>query len=245
MDTPKRVLLFPTCLVDTIFPQVAWATVDILEHAGVEIEVPDGLTCCGQPALNAGFRDDASQMARRVVDILYARELPVVLPSGSCTDMLLHQFHELFAGDAVYEERAARLAARTFELTQFLVDVLGVDHTAAARAGCVTYHPCCHGLRGLGLSRQPRALLAAIDARQVALADAESCCGFGGLFAVKMSEISTAMLNRKLDAIEASGADVVAVTDVSCAMHMAGGLHRRGSRVQVRHIAELLRPASR
>jgi L-lactate dehydrogenase complex protein LldE len=242
--SPRTVQLLVTCLVDHLYPRVGLASARILERAGIEVVVPDGQTCCGQPAFNAGCHDDARLMARHTVDVLTKRDAPVVIPSGSCADMLVHQAPALLADDPDYGARAAALAGRTYELTQFLVDVLG----ATACGGCarepVTYHPSCHGLRGLGVRDQPLALLDAvenIDRRP--LHDAETCCGFGGLFSVKMSAISGAMLDRKLDAIEASGAETVIATDVSCLMHMAGGLRRRGSRIGVKHLAEVLADA--
>jgi L-lactate dehydrogenase complex protein LldE len=182
-------------------------------------------------------------MARHTIDVLSRSQAPIVLPSGSCADMIVHHFPELLTGDPNYAAKARDIAGRTYELTQFLVDVLGItDLQSAGRGSRVAYHASCHGLRGLGLKAQPRKLLNHIAGlEQKALAEAETCCGFGGLFAVKMGDISGAMLARKLDDIEASGADVVTGTDVSCLMHIAGGLRRRGSRIQAKHLAELLR----
>jgi L-lactate dehydrogenase complex protein LldE len=235
------VQLLVTCLVDHFYPRVGLAAADILQRAGVDVLVPDGQTCCGQPAFNAGCHDDARLMARHTVDVLTRSDAPVVIPSGSCADMLVHQAPGLLADDPDYGPRAAALAERTYELTQFLVDVLGQTTCGACAREPVTYHPSCHGLRGLDVRRQPLALLDAvenIDRRP--LPDADTCCGFGGLFSVKMSAISGAMLDRKLDAIEASGARTVVATDVSCLMHIAGGLRRRGSSIGVRHLAEVL-----
>ena len=233
--------LLVTCLVDHFYPRAGLATADILERAGLEVLVPDGQTCCGQPAFNAGSQDDARLMARHTVDILSRSDAPVVIPSGSCTDMLVHHAPALLADDPDYGPRAAALADRTYELTQFLVDVLGLTTCNACAREAVTYHPSCHGLRGLGVRDQPIALLDAVEnLDRRPLPDAETCCGFGGLFSVKMSGISGAMLDRKLNAIEASGARTVVATDVSCLMHIAGGLRRRGSSIGVRHLAELL-----
>ncbi len=211
--------LLVTCLVDRFFPDTGDAVVAVLERLGVAVEFPDGQTCCGQPAFNAGFADEARALARHTIDVLSASDAPVVVPSGSCGDMVIHQYAELFANDPVYAARAKALAARTFEFTQFLVDVLGVTRCRRrAPRGKVAYHACCHGLRGLGVDDQPEALLAGVARhRRLPAAEADVCCGFGGLFAVKMADISGAMLARKLDRIEASGADTVVVTDVSCA----------------------------
>jgi L-lactate dehydrogenase complex protein LldE len=238
---PRAVQLLATCLVDHFYPQVGLAVADILERVGLDVAVPEGQTCCGQPAFNAGCQDDARVMARHTVDVLTRSDAPVVVPSGSCADMLVHHAPALLAGEPHYAARAVALAERTYELTQFLVDVLRQPSCGACARGSMTYHPSCHGLRGLGLRDQPIALLDAVknvDLRP--LPDAETCCGFGGLFSVKMSAISGAMLDRKLDAIAASGAGTVVATDVSCLMHMAGGLRRRGSTIRVRHLAEVL-----
>jgi L-lactate dehydrogenase complex protein LldE len=238
---PPRVQLLVTCLVDRFFPDTGEAVVDLLERLGVEVEFPEAQTCCGQPAFNSGYAEEARALARHTIDVMSASDAPIVVPSGSCGDMVIHQYEALFADDPVYAEKVRALSHRTYELTQFLVDVLGVTDVGASAHGRLTYHACCHGLRGLNVRMQPAALLEAVrDAELCPLEEAEVCCGFGGLFAVKMADISAGMLARKLDKIEASGADTVVVTDVSCGMHMNGGLHRRGSRVRVRHLAEIL-----
>jgi L-lactate dehydrogenase complex protein LldE len=230
-----------TCLVDRLYPDTGMAIVDVLERLGVDVECPAGQTCCGQPAFNSGVTDEARAMAKHTIDVFSKSSDPVIVPSGSCGDMVIHQYAALFAADPVYGPRARALALRTVEFTTYLVDHLGVEDVGAVASGTFTYHACCHGLRGLGVDRQPLALLEAVKGSEtVSLPERDVCCGFGGLFAVKMPAISGAMLDRKLDAIEATGADTVVVTDVSCAMHMSGGLHRRGSPVRVCHIADLL-----
>jgi L-lactate dehydrogenase complex protein LldE len=235
-----RVQLFVTCLVDRLFPDVGLSAAVVLERAGYEVHVPEGQTCCGQPAFNGGFHAEAREMARYTIDLLSRDEAPIVVPSGSCADMLIHHAPALLAGDPA-ASRAAAVAARTYEFTQFLVDVAGRTACGSCLRQKAAYHPSCHGLRGLGIERQPLALLAEVDGLEVApLGDAHQCCGFGGLFAVKMDGISAAMLDRKLDAIEATGAEIVVATDVSCLLHIGGGLHRRGSAVGARHIAEVL-----
>jgi L-lactate dehydrogenase complex protein LldE len=237
---PARVQLFATCLVDQFFPDAGHAAVEVLERCGVEVSVPPDQTCCGQPAYNGGFAEDAAAMAKATIDVLSRSADPVVVPSGSCADMIINRYPELLAGDSVYGPKAKALAANTYEFSQFLVDVLGVELPAVA-GPTLAYHASCHGLRGLGLREQPRRLLRAVAGERCAdLPDAETCCGFGGLFAIKMGPLSSAMLDAKIDAIERSGADEVVATDVSCLMHIGGGLHRRASRVRVRHIAEVL-----
>jgi L-lactate dehydrogenase complex protein LldE len=263
---PDRVQLLVTCLIDQFFPDTGMSVVRVLERLGLTVEFPAGQTCCGQPAFNAGFVDEARDMARHTIDVLSKSDAPVVIPSGSCGDMVIHHAAKLLENDPRYGPKAAELASRTFEFTQFLVDVLGVTDvgatvgasaganasapagasagqsaTAPASPGLVTYHASCHGLRGLGVKAQPAALLEHVRGIQrCPLPESEVCCGFGGLFAVKMSEISAAMLGRKLDSIDSTNADTVVVTDVSCAMHMNGGLHRRGGRARVIHLADLL-----
>jgi L-lactate dehydrogenase complex protein LldE len=185
-------------------------------------------------------------MARHTIDVLGRDESPVIVPSGSCTDFLVHHAPHLLERDSAYAARATALARRTYEFSQFLVDVAGKTDCGACARGSATYHPSCHGLRGLGLTRQPLALLEQVEGLELKpLPDAETCCGFGGLFAVKMSDISTAMLDRKLDHVEETGAGRLVATDVSCLMHMGGGLRRRGSGIVVRHIAEVLAEGER
>ena len=221
------------------------AVVRVLEKLGITVEYPEGQTCCGQPAFNAGAWDDARAMARYTLDVLSRSTEPIVVPSGSCADMLHHHYSELFAGDPKYGPLAQAVAKRTYEFTQFLVDVLGVTNLDAHASGKITYHPSCHLLRGLKITDAPQQLLSKVEGIEIAeLPGATECCGFGGLFAVKMSDISGAMLQRKLDAIESTGAQTVVACDVSCLLHLGGGLHRRGDDIQTKHIAELLAPAS-
>ena len=238
---PTRVQLLVTCLVDRCYPDTGQAVVTVLERLGLEVSCPAGQTCCGQPALNAGFRDEARALARHTIDTLSERDDPVVIPSGSCGDMVIHQYEALFADDPVYAARARALAHRTYEFTQFLVNVLGVMDVGAVSRGTIAYHACCHGLRGLGIKDEPLALLSHVQGATLCpLPESDVCCGFGGLFAVKMADISSAMLARKLGCIQQAQPGAVAVTDVSCLMHMAGGLHRAERPVAVRHIADIL-----
>lgn len=256
---PTQVQLFTTCLVEHLMPQVGMAVVSVLERAGCDVRYPDGQTCCGQPAFNAGAWDDAAAMARHTVDALTPAEGAVVVPSGSCADMIVHHAPRLLGDDAAYGPRARALAARTFEFTQYLAR-LGVSFSPSAHAllvaraeaadepaavsPAVHYHASCHLLRGLGVREQPLALLrAATGGSSAPLPDAEECCGFGGLFALKMSEISAAMLARKLDHVAACGARTLVACDVGCLLHLEGGLRRRPSRPRVVHVAEILAQA--
>jgi L-lactate dehydrogenase complex protein LldE len=240
------VALFVTCMVDTLYPDIGMAAVRLLEAQGADVVFPDAQTCCGQPAFNAGYRHEARTMARNFIDVFWplvdnSEVDAVVAPGGSCVAMLRNLFPVLFEDDHEYRRRALQVAEVAFELSEYLVDVLGVDEVAARFNGKLTYHPCCHLLRELHVDSQPRRLLAGLqDAEIVDLPGADECCGFGGLFAIKNAPISTAMGTRKVRNIEASAADVVAVNDVSCMTHLNGILQRQGHRCRAVHIAELL-----
>ncbi len=236
MEGPQ-VQLVVTCLVDALAPQVGRATLAVLENSGCRVDFPEGQTCCGQPAFNVGLTGQAREMAAHTLDVLDATEGPIVVPSGSCAQMIVHHYAELFEGTD-RAEQAGRVAERTRELTQFLVDDLGADITASCDGCSVAYLYSCHGLRGLGLEAQADRLLESVD--RVDLDGDKECCGFGGLFSVEMPAISAAIMDEKLDRVEASGAETLVGGDVSCLMHLEGGLRRRGSKVVVRHIAELL-----
>ncbi|MDR7555583.1 MAG: (Fe-S)-binding protein [Armatimonadota bacterium] len=236
----RTVALFVTCLVDQLFPQIGEAAVCVLERAGCAVRFPAAQTCCGQATFNDGFWDDARTLAARFLDV-FADAPAVVAPSASCAVMVREWYPRLFRDDPTRAARAAALAGRTYELSAFLVRVLERTDLGARFDAAVAYHPACHGLRGLGLREEPLRLLRAVrDLRLVELPRAEECCGFGGLFSVTFAAASGAMLASKLDALEASGADVVTATDASCLMHLAGGLARRGSRVRAVHLAEIL-----
>ncbi|MGE3842517.1 MAG: (Fe-S)-binding protein [Vicinamibacterales bacterium] len=234
-----RATLFVTCVVDQLLPHIGMAAADLLEQLGVEVSVRPDVICCGQMGFNAGYRAEARGVARRTV-LRLANAEAVVVPSGSCASMIRHVYREVFQ-DTPDESAAADLAVRTFELTEYLVDVLGVVDVGARFQGRIAYHHACHGLRSLGLGRQALALLEHVrDAEIVEFTGAEDCCGFGGLFAIEHPGLSATMLRRKMSNLDASGADVLVTGDASCMMHVAGGLHRLGSTVQARHIAELL-----
>lgn len=243
---PKRVALFVTCMVDMLYPEVGMATVELLERQGIEVVFPPEQTCCGQPAFNGGYRDEARPLARRFVDIFEplvrsGQVDALVAPSGSCVAMTTHFYDILFEHDPLYRQRAAILASVTFELTEFLVDVLGVTDLGAHFDGKLAYHASCHLLRELQVDRQPRTLLDHVaGAEQVALTGSDECCGFGGLFAVKNAAISSAMGRRKSQNLAASEADVAVLCDVSCMTHINGLLERQGQHCRAVHIAELL-----
>ena len=245
---PRRVALFVTCMADMLYPGVGIAATELLERQGIEVVFPMEQTCCGQPAFNAGYRDEARVLARLFLQVFgpmveNGSVQAIVAPSGSCATMTSHFYDVLFedSNEQPLRQLARRLASVTFELTEFLVDVLGVTDTRARLEGTVTYHPCCHLLRELGVDEQPRKLLASVEGAQIVeLPDAVDCCGFGGLFAVKNAGISGAMGRRKADNLARSGADVVAMCDVSCMTHINGILSREKINCRAVHIAEIL-----
>ena len=239
---PPHVALFVTCLVDLMRPTVGFAAVKLLETAGCRVTVPVEQTCCGQPAYNSGDRSDARAIARQVIDIFQGFDY-VVVPSGSCAGMIRKHYPDLFADEPEMRDRAEDLAARTHELTSFLIDVPGLDALgpAAGFEGTVTYHDGCSGLRELGVKAQPRALLQRVDGLSLREgAAAEICCGFGGTFCVKYPEISGAMVDVKVDDLLATGAETVLGGDLGCLFNIAGRLQRRGEKLKVRHVAEIL-----
>jgi L-lactate dehydrogenase complex protein LldE len=236
-----RVSLFVTCLVDQLWSSAGASTVAVLRRVGCEVEFDDRQTCCGQPAFNTGYRDEARQVAQRFIRIFEESKADaIVSPSGSCTAMV-HHFPELFAGDKDWAERARALAARTHELSAFLVRVLKIDDVGATWSGKLTWHDACHGLRDLNLKSEPRTLIRSVrGAELVELENAEACCGFGGTFSVKYPEISVAILDQKIEAIERSGVQAVVSGDASCLMQIGGRLSRNRSSVRAMHLAELL-----
>lgn len=232
--------LFVTCLVDQFYPEVGESVVKVLRHLGVEVDFPRGQTCCGQPALNAGFASHARPVARRFLDTFAGSEY-VVVPSGSCASMLKVFLPEIFRDEPEVAQRARELAGRTHEFSQFLVNVLGVIDIGARYPGKVTYHASCHLLRELGAASESLRLVQGVrGAVFVPMEGAAECCGFGGTFSVKYPEISGAILENKLRNIEATGADVVVACDSGCLMHIAGGMSRRGMRARPMHLAQLL-----
>jgi L-lactate dehydrogenase complex protein LldE len=235
------VQLFITCLVDTFFPEVGLAMVDVLRRAGLDVDLPRDQTCCGQPTFNAGLRAYARKIAEHTIRVFEATEGDIVIPSGSCAHMIRHNYAELFSGDATWLPRAKALAARTYEFTEYLVDVLHVADMGARWEGPLTYHPTCHLHRGLGIDRQPRLLLSNVAAAEIReLPEAEDCCGFGGIFSVEHPELSAEMLKRKIRNLESTQAPTLVVCDAGCLMHIQGGLQRNKKAQRVVHIAEVL-----
>lgn len=236
------VLLFVTCIIDSLYPEVGESVVAVLERLGVRVEFPEAQTCCGQPAYNAGYRPETREVAQRFMAVFEQwPDLPIVTPSGSCAAMIVHGYPDLFHADPALAARVEAIAARTFEFSQYLVDVLGVTDVGASWPGRLTYHPSCHLLRGLGVADAPLKLLANVrDAEILPLPGAEECCGFGGLFSIKFGGVSGAMLERKIQGIRASGAGTIVTCDASCLTHINGGLSRQRMQQRVVHLAEVL-----
>ncbi|HQU81219.1 MAG TPA: (Fe-S)-binding protein [Azonexus sp.] len=236
-----RLALYVTCLVDLMRPAIGFASLRLLEEAGCEVVVPPGQTCCGQPAWSAGNRPLARDLAKKAIAELEGYDY-VVIPSGSCSDQIRNVYPQLLADDPAWAARAQAVAACSYELSCFLKDVLQAEVVPGEFAGSVTYHDSCKGLRGLGIKAQPRALLGKVRGLMLAeMPDCEECCGFGGAFAVRFGDVSTAIVDRKCEAIAAVGADAVVGGDLGCLLNIEGRLRRRGdNRTQVLHLAEVL-----
>jgi L-lactate dehydrogenase complex protein LldE len=237
-----KVGLFVTCLVDLVRPSIGFSTLKLLEDAGCEVVVPETQTCCGQPGYNSGARAVSIDLARKVYEEFKDCDY-VVAPSGSCTGQIkVHYPKDLFLGTPEQAKFEA-LAAKTFELSDFLINVLKVERTPASLSGTVTYHDSCSGLRELDVKMQPRYLLQMAGAQIAEMQDCEKCCGFGGTFSVKLGEISTRMAENKCANIRASGAQVIAGGDLGCLLNIEGRLRRTGdTTTQVKHFAELIAP---
>jgi len=235
-----KVTLFIQCIVDSVFPKVGQSMVRVLDRLGVSMDYPEDQTCCGQPAFNSGYRGEARAAAKRFIEIFEDAEA-IVCPSGSCVDMVRNHYSDLFENDSKWLARAEHVAGKTFEFSEFLVDVLKVEDVGASFAERVTYHDSCHLMRGIGVSRQPRVLISNVKKIDfVEMHDADRCCGFGGTFSFKYPDISTVMLEEKVRNIEASGAGVVVGCDMGCLMNIQGMLNRKNININTMHIVELL-----
>lgn len=235
-----RVSLFVTCIVDQLFPRVGMAMADVLERAGCAVDFPEGQTCCGQPAFNSGYRDEARAVAEHFLDV-FAESEYVVVPSGSCTAMITHHYEDLFQKDPKRLEQARRIGPRVFEFTQFLLDELKVEDVGARMDSIATYHDSCHALRELKIKDGPRRLLSHVRGLTLREMDPpEECCGFGGTFAVKFPDVSGGMARTKIDAILRTGADTVISIDSSCLMQIEGAMLHAGHQVRAMHLAEVL-----
>jgi L-lactate dehydrogenase complex protein LldE len=236
----KRVSLFVTCIVDQLFPRVGLAMADVLERIGYAADFPEQQTCCGQPAFNSGYREEARQVARHFLRVFEGAEY-VVVPSGSCTSMITHHYEDLFQKEPEWLERARRLGPRVWEFSRFLIEVAGVEDVGARFEHVVTFHDSCHALRELGVKDGPRRLLGRVrglELREMSIP--EECCGFGGTFSVKFADVSGGMARTKVESILATGADTVVGVDSSCLMQIGGVMSRAGLPVATMHLAEVL-----
>lgn len=247
MSKPTAAALFTTCLADAFFPHLTVDSIWLLEQAGLRVTVPTGQTCCGQPPYNAGFHGEARRIADHFLAVFAAAPV-IVASSGSCVTMVRHEFPNLYRDEPGKLAQVLALAGRTYELSEFLVNVMGKVDFGAQWHGRVTYHDACHMARGLGLTAEPRALLAQVKGLElVEMHEADGtisepwCCGFGGAFAAKQSAISGAMLNEKIRRIEMADVDTVITSDAGCMMHMNGGLQRQKKPIRVYHYTQILR----
>ncbi len=236
-----RVGLFVTCLVDLMRPSIGMAALKLLEDAGCEVVVPPAQTCCGQPGYNSGDHKSALALARKVLAEFESFDY-VVAPSGSCAGMIRTHFPDLFRDQPAELARIEKLCAKTYELTDFLLNVAKLERVAAKFEGTVTYHDSCSGLRELGVKAQPRALLAKVGGlKLVEMTEAETCCGFGGMFAVKFGDISTRIADNKCENALATGANAIVLGDLGCMLNIEGRLRRKGdTKTRVLHVAEVL-----
>lgn len=237
----NSIQLMITCILDTLYPEIGLATARILERAGLRVSFPVGQTCCGQPAYNAGLHLQARRMAQHTIQVFEPEPGWIVLPSGSCTAMIRHGYPDLFRADPTWYPRARALAERTYELSEFLVDVVRVVDLGAEYNQLIAYHPSCHLARDLGVKQQPLQLLQATRGLTlIDLPERGDCCGFGGLFSIEHPRISKAMLDRKIENFLQSGAEMLVACDAGCITHINGGMHRRGLQPCAKHIAEVL-----
>ena len=235
-----NVALFVTCLVDLFRPSVGFAAVKLLEEAGCKVHVPASQTCCGQPAYNSGDREMAVELAKQTVAAFEGFDF-IVAPSGSCGGMIKHHYPQLFTEDKEWGPRAKALAARTFELTQFLAEQCGRVDFGVHLDGHATYHDSCSSLREMNVKSAPRKLLSKVDGLKVTeMQETDACCGFGGTFCIKFPDVSNSMAARKVATINETGADLLLAGDMGCLMNLAGKMQRDGSKVKVRHVAEVL-----
>ncbi|MDF2038044.1 (Fe-S)-binding protein [Cytobacillus oceanisediminis] len=234
-----KVSLFVTCLIDIFQTDVGMDTLELLEKLGCEVDFPEKQTCCGQPAYNSGYVDKAKESMKHMITVFEPSDY-VVTPSGSCGTMF-REYPHVFKGDPVWEPRAKKLAEKTYELTQFIVDILGVEDVGAKLNGIATYHTSCHMTRLLGVKEAPMKLLSNVEGLEMKpLAHNYNCCGFGGTFSVKMTEISEQMVDEKVQSAEDCGAEILIGADCGCLMNIGGRIDRKGKPIKVMHIASVL-----
>jgi len=236
----KRVSLFVTCIVDQVFPQVGIAITQVLERLGYQVDFPEAQTCCGQPAFNSGYTEEARKIARHFLKVFRDSEY-IIVPSGSCTSMISHHFADIFQHDPKLLAEAHALEPRVWEFSRFLLEAAGVEDVGARFPGIVTYHDSCHALRELRIQAGPRKLLAKVRGLTLAeMSTAEECCGFGGTFSIKFPEVSGAMGRTKIESIQKTGASTVVSIDSGCLMQLQGVIDRAGLPIRTLHLAEVL-----
>ena len=238
----KRVSLFVTCMVDMLHPKTGISVVQVLEYLGIEVDFPANQTCCGQPAYNGGYQDEAKELAKDFLKVFKDAEV-IVAPSGSCAAMVRVDYLKLFADEPEYLSEAKRISSITWEFTEFLIDGLGIENLDGVLNEVQTFafHDSCHGLRMLGIKEAPRKLVSNIkNAEIIPLDSAETCCGFGGLFSVKIPNVSAAITEKKIASIQENKADWILLGDVSCMTNMNTALEKKGQPKRVRHIADIL-----
>ncbi|QIZ07244.1 (Fe-S)-binding protein [Priestia megaterium] len=234
-----KVTLFATCIVDMFQSNVGKATVELLERLGCEIDFPESQVCCGQPSYNSGYVKESKEAMKRMIDTFIDAEY-IVSPSGSCITMF-HEYPHIFKDDPVWEPKAKKLAEKSFELTQFIVDVMKIEDVGARFEGSVTYHTSCHMTRLLGVKKAPMVLLSNVKGLKFTeLPGKEQCCGFGGTFSIKMAQISEQMVDEKVRHVEETGAEYLIGADAACLMNIGGRIDRVGKPIKVLHIAEVL-----
>jgi len=232
--------LFITCIADLMYADVGKSVVSVLKRNGVDLDFPEGQTCCGQPAFSSGYYKETAIVAKKVIEVFEKSE-KVIIPSGSCAAMIHHGYPILFDNDPKWKKRSAEFVAKTYEFSQFIVDVLGITDVGATFNKKVTYHSSCHMSRILGIEEQPKILLKNVKNLDfIPLPFAFDCCGFGGTFSMKMKDISAEIVDEKVDNIISTGAEVLAGSDLTCLMNISGRLSRRGSRIKVMHVAQVL-----
>lgn len=232
--------LFITCIADLMYADVGKSVVRVLESNGVELDFPEGQTCCGQPAFSSGYYQEAAVVAKKVIEVFQNSER-VIMPSGSCAAMIHHGYPILFKNDPIWGKKAEEFVAKTYEFSQFIVDILGIHDVGATFAKKVTYHSSCHMSRILGVEEQPKILLRSVKELEfIELPFAFDCCGFGGTFSMKMKDISAEIVDEKVDHIIETGAEVLVGSDLTCLMNIGGRLSRRGSSIKVMHLAQVL-----
>lgn len=233
-----KVELFVTCLIDTFFPEIGMSVVELLEQYGLEVNFNDQQTCCGQPPFNAGYWNEAHRIAVHFLDTYADSDIPIIIPSGSCTAMIKHGYPELFEDEETNLARMVSITNRTYELSEFVFNKMAVSNNVELQGEKLSYHPSCHLNRILKINIEPQALLKATNAEVVNLDD--ECCGFGGVFSIDHPEISSEMLKRKITNIKKSNTNTVIACDVSCLMQIEGGLRAEGSEIRCSHIAQVL-----